>query len=157
MTLLSSVKCKCRFFEILWPSQNIRTLKDFLKKLRYSLASLTAWPEFKTDLMGPPYCKIVFYVIGYSWKKTFSKGFITDYACSQKKMVKNVAFKEGARDREYAKVAHTLWLLVWKSIARCAPIFKPSKPLALWNYYSGLKRKKGQRVSADVKKCIDPG
>ena len=79
-------------------------------------------------------------------KKTFSKGFITDYACSQKKMVKNVAFKEGARDRECAKVAHTLWLLVWKIIARCAPIFKPSKPLALWNYYSGLKRKKGQRV-----------
>ena len=26
-------------------------------------------------------------------KKTFSKGFITDYACSQKKIVKNVAFK----------------------------------------------------------------
>ena len=118
-------------------------LEDFLKKMRYSLVSLTVWPEFKTDLMGPPYCKIVFYVIGYSWKKHFRKDLLQITLVARKKWWKMWRLKRGqARDRECAKVAHTLWLLVWKIIARCAPIFKPSKPLALWNYYSGLKRKK---------------
>ena len=53
--------------------------------MRYSLASLMTWPDFKTDLMGPPNCKIVFNVIGYTKKKHFRKDLLQITLVARKK------------------------------------------------------------------------